>query len=52
MQNYHSDKRGTEKVYGAMSKFVSFARSAPPMSAVDDDSWRKELDEDFTSRKK
>ena len=52
--NYHSDKRGTEKVYGAMSKFVSFARTAPPleMSMIFDDSWRKELDEDFNSRKK
>ena len=50
--NYHSDKRGTEKVYGTMSKFVSFARSAPPMPMIFDDSWREELDEDFKSRKK
>ena len=49
--NYHSDKIGTKKVYGAMSNFVSFARSAP-MSAPVDDTWREELDEDFKSRKK
>ena len=49
--NYHSDKIGTKKVYGAMSNFVSFARSAP-MSAPVDDTWRTELDEDFKSRKK
>ena len=49
--NYHSDKRGTEKVYGAMSNFVSFAMSAPT-AKLEDDSWREELDEDFKSRKK
>ena len=49
--NYHSDKIGTKKVYGAMNNFVSFARSAP-MSAPVDDTWRTELDEDFKSRKK
>lgn len=48
--NYHSDKLGTEKVYGAMSNLVSFAMSAPDL--VFDDDWRKELDEDFKSRKK
>ena len=48
--NYHSDKLGTKKVYGAMSNFVSFAMSAP--SAPLDDTWREELDEDFKSRKK
>lgn len=50
--NYHSDKLGTQKVYGAMSNFVAFARSAPSMSESVDDSWREELDEDFISRKK
>ena len=50
--NYHSDKIGTQKVYGAMSNFVSFAMSAPPNLELDDDSWREELDEDFKSRKK
>ena len=49
--NYHSDKLGTEKAYGAMSNLVSFAMSAPPSEILDDD-WRKELDEDFKSRKK
>ncbi|MBR1646413.1 MAG: VWA domain-containing protein [Selenomonadaceae bacterium] len=47
--NYHSDERGTEKVYGAMSNFVSFMR-APSASARDDDSWREDLDEDFRNR--
>lgn len=50
--NYHADRRGTEKVYGAMSNFVSFAMSAPPNLELDDDSWREDLDEDFKSRKK
>ena len=51
--NYHSDRRGTQKVYGAMSNFVSFAMNAPSAAMkLDDDSWREELDEDFKSRKK
>jgi len=53
--NYHSDKVGTQKVYGAMSNFVSSARrmSKQKYSApIQDDSWRAELDEDFQSRKK
>lgn len=50
--NYHSDEIGTEKVYGAMSNFISFARSAPTMALFNDDSWREDLDEDFKSRKK
>ena len=51
--NYHSDKIGTQKVYGAMSNFVSFAMNAPSAAfSVDDDSWREELDKDFKSRKK
>ena len=50
--NYHSDRLGTQKVYGAMSNFVSFARSSAAMSAPVDDTWREELDEDFKSRKK
>ena len=50
--NYHSDRVGTQKVYGAMSNFVSYAMAAP-IEAInfDDDSWREELDEDFKSRK-
>ena len=47
--NYHSDEIGTEKLFGAMSNFVSFSRK---MKVRPDDSWRKELDEDFISRKK
>ena len=50
--NYHSDKLGTQKAYGAMSNFVSFAMSAPTASAPVDDSWREDLDRDFRSRKK
>ena len=48
--NYHSDKLGTQKAYGAMSNFVSFAMSAPDL--ILDDSWREDLDRDFKSRKK
>ena len=51
--NYHADELGTEKVYGAMSNFVSYAMKAPRgLPNFDDDSWREELDEDFKSRKK
>ena len=51
--NYHSDRIGTQKVYGAMSDFVSFAMSAPFADFANmDDSWREELDRDFKSRKK
>ena len=50
--NYHSDRVGTQKVYGAMSNFVSFAMAAPSAAFNMDDSWREELDEDFKSRKK
>ena len=51
--NYHSDRRGTQKVYNSMSKFVSFAMAAPSAAMkLDDDSWREELDEDFKSRNK
>ncbi|MBR0260572.1 MAG: VWA domain-containing protein [Selenomonadaceae bacterium] len=51
--NYHADDIGTEKVYGAMSNFVSYAMAAPRAAlSLDDDSWREELDEDFKKRKK
>ena len=50
--NYHADKIGTQKVYGAMSNFVSFAMSAPSASVPLDDSWREDLDKDFRARKK
>ena len=51
--NYHSDRVGTQKVYGAMSNFVSFAMNAPSAAMnLDDDSWREELDEDFKTRNK
>ena len=49
---YHSDKIGTEKVYGAMANFVSYAMAPAFMSKeIDDDEWRRELDEDFEKRK-
>ena len=50
--NYHSDKIGTQKVYGAMSNFVADAMAFPSfMSKRPNDDWRKELDEDFEQRK-
>jgi len=50
--NYHSDKIGTQKVYGAMSKFVVESMSVPSfMRKRPSDDWRKELDEDFEQRK-
>lgn len=48
--NYHSDKVGTKKTYGAVASFMSFAAAAPSFKDVADD-WREELDEDFKSRK-
>ena len=57
--NYHSDKIGTQKVYSAMSNFVSLARHSSKSRSsekfyepIQDDSWREELDEDFQSREK
>ena len=54
---YHSDKIGTEKVYGAMANFVACSMAPPSASHSEswngeiDDEWRKELDEDFEKRK-
>ncbi len=50
--NYHNDSRGTEKRFAAVSHFMGAFAAAVPMSAPVDDEWRKELDEDFESRKK
>ena len=47
--NYHSDKVGTKKTYGAIAGFMS-AFAAPNFSKINDD-WREELDKDFKSRK-
>ncbi len=50
--NYHSDKIGTRKAYGAMANFMS-AFAAPSFSNFfDDDSWREEIDKDFEERSK
>ena len=50
--NYHSDKIGTRKAYGAMSNFMS-AFAAPTFSNLfNDDSWREEIDKDFEERSK
>ena len=49
--NYHADEEGTAQVFGAMAKFSSAFRAAPPMSAMSDESWREDIDEDFKSRK-
>jgi len=48
--NYHSDKVGTKKSYGAVANFMAFAAAVPSFSKVDDE-WREELDKDFKSRK-
>lgn len=51
--NYHNDSVGTEKKYRAVSKFMASFGAAPSFSALEDidDEWRKEVDEDFESRK-
>ena len=49
--NYHADEEGTAQVFGAMAKFSRAFRAAPPMSAMSDESWREDIDEDFKSRK-
>ena len=50
--NYHNDSRGTEKRFAAVSNFMGAFAAAAPMGMPVDDEWRKELDEDFESRKK
>ncbi len=47
--NYHSDSRGTAKLYNSVSKLVMASRKSAPKQTADD-SWREELDEDFKSR--
>ena len=46
--DYHADEIGTRKAFMAMSKFVCCRMRAPSRP---DKLWRKELDEDFRSRK-
>jgi uncharacterized protein YegL len=44
---YHADEEGTKKNYRAMNKAVTSYRH----SAMIDDSWKKEVEDDFKSRK-
>jgi len=44
--DYHADKKGTKKVYEALSRAVGCAMRAETM----DNSWRRDADEDFNSR--
>lgn len=48
--NYHNDKRGTKARFNSMSNFIDAALWVPSMAEVDDE-WRKEVDDDFKSRK-
>ncbi|MBR0061030.1 MAG: VWA domain-containing protein [Selenomonadaceae bacterium] len=50
--NYHADKIGTRKAYGAMSNFMSAFAAAPMSNFFDDSSWREEIDKDFEDRNK
>ena len=47
--NYHNDKRGIHKQFKAVS---DFAKSYSLGEDVDNGNWRKEVDEDYESRKK
>ena len=50
--NYHNDRTGTEKKYRAVSQFMASFGAAPMAGLMNiDDEWRKEVDEDFESRK-
>lgn len=48
--NFHKDRRGSERSYGAVAQFMSSFAAAPFSAAISDD-WREEVDEDFKSRK-
>lgn len=51
--NYHADKIGTQKVYGAMSDFVMEARTMISFSGSrPGNAWRSELDKDFSRRRR
>lgn len=45
--NYHADSRGTEILYNSVSDAVRSVRASAPVS----DSWKDELDRDYSSRK-
>lgn len=49
--NYRNDARGNRRKYEAVSHFMADMRSSASMSAPVGDDWRKEVDEDFNSRK-
>ncbi|MBQ3065631.1 MAG: VWA domain-containing protein [Clostridia bacterium] len=46
--NYHSDSRGTQLNYTAMNDAICSVRENRPLS----DTWKREIDRDFKSRKK
>ena len=48
--NYHADSRGTSELFSAVGNFMSFY-AMPHGNRVADDSWRKDIDEDFKARK-
>ena len=45
--DYHADKKGTRKIYEALSRAVGCARESSSIGRE----WRREADEDFASRK-
>ncbi len=45
--NYHADKKGTSVIYGTMNEAIRNVRANTPLAAAP---WRKEADEDFSSR--
>ena len=49
--NYHADNQGTAHVFGAIGKFAHAFRAAPSAAKMSDNSWREDIDKDFTSRK-
>ena len=50
--NYHADSHGTSELFGAVGNFMNFFAAPTPMAMkLDDDSWRKSIDEDFKARK-
>ncbi len=49
--NYHADEEGTAHVFGAMANFARAFRAAPSRTAMSDESWREDIDEDFKRRK-
>ena len=45
--NYHADKKGTKVVYDAVANAVRNIRASAPVG----DSWRKDIESDYNSRK-